>query len=131
VGGGESISQHSRPVDIVARGHRVVCSSDFDGSLEESRDDLQSLGYDMPVPLICSDSYTNLLDTTESAATPALRDAARAVLCRHYEWWTTLELLAPVKRGCYDSEPREKYDTIAIVREVSSPFQMKPGRQLY
>ncbi|MDX1874784.1 hypothetical protein SBI67_21910, partial [Mycolicibacterium sp. 120266] len=31
---------------------------------EESRDDLQSLGYDTPVPLIRSDSYTTLLDAT-------------------------------------------------------------------
>ncbi|WP_234884375.1 hypothetical protein, partial [Mycolicibacterium aubagnense] len=31
---------------------------------EESRDDLQSLGYDTPVPLIRSDSYTTLMDAT-------------------------------------------------------------------
>ena len=42
----------------------LLCSSDFDGSLEESRDDLQSVGYDTPVPLIRSDSYTTLLDAT-------------------------------------------------------------------
>jgi hypothetical protein len=29
-----------------------LCSSDFDGSLEESRDDLHSSGYDTPVPQI-------------------------------------------------------------------------------
>ncbi|TLH64222.1 hypothetical protein, partial [Mycolicibacterium aubagnense] len=33
--------------------------------LEESRDDLQSLGYDTPVPLIRSDSYTTLMDATD------------------------------------------------------------------
>ncbi|MBU8813658.1 hypothetical protein KL953_32820, partial [Mycolicibacterium goodii] len=42
----------------------LLCSSDFGRSLEESRDDLQSLGYDTPVPLIRSDSYTTLLDAT-------------------------------------------------------------------
>ncbi|TDH26370.1 hypothetical protein EJ571_00005, partial [Mycobacteroides franklinii] len=42
-----------------------LCSSDFGRSLEESRDDLQSLGYDTPVPLIRSDSYTTLLDATQ------------------------------------------------------------------
>ncbi|WP_420872673.1 dienelactone hydrolase family protein, partial [Mycolicibacterium aubagnense] len=35
--------------------------------LEESRDDLQSLGYDTPVPLIRSDSYTTLMDATNDA----------------------------------------------------------------
>ena len=39
-----------------------LCSSDFGRSLEESRDDLQSVGYDTPVPLIRPDSYTTLLD---------------------------------------------------------------------
>ncbi|MBU8810817.1 hypothetical protein KL953_18200, partial [Mycolicibacterium goodii] len=43
----------------------LLCSSDFGRSLEESRDDLQSLGYDTPVPLIRSDSYTTLLDATQ------------------------------------------------------------------
>src|ERR1700722_13033264 len=41
-----------------------LCSSDLGRSLEESRDDLQSVGYDTPVPLIRSDSYTTLLDAT-------------------------------------------------------------------
>jgi hypothetical protein len=41
-----------------------LCSSDFGRSLEESRDDPQSVGYDTPVPLIRSDSYTTLLDAT-------------------------------------------------------------------
>ncbi|MDX1882723.1 hypothetical protein, partial [Mycolicibacterium sp. 120270] len=34
---------------------------------EESRDDPQSVGYDTPVPLIRSDSYTTLLDATATA----------------------------------------------------------------
>jgi hypothetical protein len=38
---------------------------DFGRSLEESRDDLQSLGYDTPVTPISSDSYTTLLDATQ------------------------------------------------------------------
>ena len=47
-------------------GHRVdsFARVTLDGSLEESRDDLQSFGYDTPVPPIRSDSYTTLLDAT-------------------------------------------------------------------
>ncbi|WP_232327414.1 hypothetical protein, partial [Mycobacterium sherrisii] len=57
-----------------------LCSSDFDGSLEESRDDLQSLGYDTPVPLIRSDSYTTLLDATLGAGWPCSRFNDRQLL---------------------------------------------------
>ncbi|BBX71406.1 hypothetical protein MPSYJ_48670 [Mycolicibacterium psychrotolerans] len=60
----------------------LLCSSDFGRSLEESRDDLQSLGSDTPVPLIRSDSYTTLLDATgggdgdlESFGSPSQRPA--------------------------------------------------------
>ncbi|WP_264002858.1 MULTISPECIES: hypothetical protein, partial [Mycobacterium avium complex (MAC)] len=41
-----------------------LCSSDFGRSLEESRDDLHSFGYDTPGILIRPDSYTTLLDAT-------------------------------------------------------------------
>jgi hypothetical protein len=66
VGSGESTGQQLRPVDIVGSGHRVdsLCSSDFGRSLEESRDDLHSLGYNTPGILIGPDSYTTLLDAT-------------------------------------------------------------------
>ncbi len=46
----------------------LLCSSDFGRSLEESRDDLQSFGYDTPAFTIRSDSYTTLLDATAPAA---------------------------------------------------------------
>ena len=64
--GGESIGQHGGPGRYRGQwsSRRFLCSSDFGRSLEESRDDLQSLGYDTPVPLIRSDSYTTLLDAT-------------------------------------------------------------------
>ena len=58
----------------------LLCSSDFGRSLEESRDDLQSPGYDTPVPLIRSDSYTTLLDATQTYLT----DEARAAT--YQEW---------------------------------------------
>jgi hypothetical protein len=54
-----------------------LCSSDFDGSLEESRDDLQSLGYDTPVTRIRSDSYTTLMNATQQV--PELAHVGRAV----------------------------------------------------
>jgi hypothetical protein len=54
VAGGESFGQHGGQVDIVGTGYRVdsFARVTFDGSLEESRDDLQSLGYDKPVPML-------------------------------------------------------------------------------
>ena len=39
----------------------LLCSSDFGRSLEESRDDLQSFGYDTPD---LTGSYTTLMDAT-------------------------------------------------------------------
>ena len=55
-----------------------LCSSDFDGSLEESRDDLQSFGYDTPALLIRSDSYTTLLDATEDVRSIAAQSHYRS-----------------------------------------------------
>lgn len=64
----------------------LLCSSDFGRSLEEPRDDLQSLGYDTPVPLIRSDSYTTLLDATERQAV-ARRIAAAG------DFWSIAQVL--------------------------------------
>jgi len=41
-----------------------LCSSDFDGSLEESRDDHLLSGYDTPGLTSRPGSYTTLLDAT-------------------------------------------------------------------
>ena len=62
----------------------LLCSSDFGRSLEESRDDLQSLGYDTPVPLIRSDSYTTLLDATDSRNAVVLNYGQTY----HFQGWT-------------------------------------------
>ncbi|WP_206666290.1 hypothetical protein, partial [Mycolicibacterium aubagnense] len=47
---------------------------------EESRDDLQSLGYDTPVPLIRSDSYTTLMDATAAPGPPGAPAGAGALV---------------------------------------------------
>ena len=61
----------------------LLCSSDFGRSLEESRDDLQSLGYDTPVPLIRSDSYTTLLDATQQISEHPTRFRGFAAIPLH------------------------------------------------
>ncbi|WP_264051262.1 hypothetical protein, partial [Mycobacterium parmense] len=54
------------------------CSSDFGRSLEESRDDLHSFGYDTPDILIRPDSYTTLLDATRARSSQPARTLANA-----------------------------------------------------
>jgi hypothetical protein len=63
VGAGESIGQHGGPVDILGSGHAYfLCSRDFGRSLEESRDDRHSSGFDTPD---LTRSYTSLADATQ------------------------------------------------------------------
>ena len=76
-----------------------LCSSDFGRSLEESRDDLQSLGYDTPVPLIRSDSHTNSDGRNPTpAGTPSVA-ILRGVLDRLWTAATRHPFLDAVREG--------------------------------
>jgi hypothetical protein len=75
----------------------LLCSSDFGRSLEESRDDPQSVGYDTPVPLIRPDSYTTLLDATLQERVSRLAERASALERREEVWMN--EALRDVRSG--------------------------------
>ncbi|WP_109491748.1 hypothetical protein, partial [Mycobacteroides chelonae] len=85
-----------------------LCSSDFGRSLEESRDDLQSLGYDTPVPLIRSDSYTTLLDATPVAGEFTL-DSQIYQRAETHE--TTLVFLVPTQ----NAQSRHAFSALARI----------------